>query len=138
MKRYTGSPWQVSLSELKYWVVASSFITHEICSFDEFSIQIYEFSMNFCQILIFSRRNKENHGQESQKLFNIHSYWKLFNIKSITDFNYVRNQPTTFPNKSFFSHKQFVARKLMLFETALDNIFVSTFNKEIEGIGQQF
>ena len=48
IKRYseTGSPWQVSLSKLKYWVVVPPFMTHDCWSFNKISIQVIIFFEN--------------------------------------------------------------------------------------------
>ena len=77
-----------------------------------------------------------------KSFFNIHGHKKACNIKTTANFNYARNQSTTFSNKSVFYTKAICCEEIKvgkavfnLFEIALDKIFILIFNKEI---GLQF
>ena len=140
MKSYAalGSPWRTPLSRLKYWVVVAPFITHDCWYFKKSSVQVIKFfpKQNFFQT-------------EIRKLWSGES--KTFSISMITRNSIILKQPLISimseinipisPINLFFTEpvcceKINVGKVVFhLFKITFDEIFVSTFNKEI---GLQF
>ena len=127
------------LSRLKYWVVVRSFMTHDCWSLIKFQSK-FQGNKVLSKTKLFQDENKKTMVNRIKSFFNIHGYKKVCNIEITANFNYFRNQSTTFFNKSDFYIKNYFRHFLLcnvgkvvfnLFETALDKIFVSTFNKEI-------